>query len=55
MKTYTRKQAKKILIDRDKIWFNCSDLCKINTEAKKQDDIELYHASIDLNGYVLGY
>ena len=55
MKTYTRKQAEKILINRDKLWFNCNDLCRINREAKELDDIELYHATMDLNGYVLGY
>ncbi len=55
MKTYTRKQAEKILIDRNKIWFNCIDLHKINMESEKTNDMELYHATMDLNGYVLGY
>lgn len=55
MKTYTRKQAEKILIDRDKIWFDCHDLCRINRIAKETNDNELYHATMDLNGYVLGY
>ena len=55
MKTYTRKQAEKILINSNKLWFNCHDLCRINREARESRDIELYHATLDLNGYVIGY
>lgn len=55
MKTYTRKQAETILFNRNKFWRNCIDLCRINNEARKIDDTELYHASLDLNGYILGY
>lgn len=54
-KTYTRKQAEKILDNKEMIWFNCHDLCRLNNEAIKNKDNEVYHATIDLNGYILGY
>lgn len=55
MKKYTRKQAEKILKDKGLFWSNCHDLRVLNDKARKEDDLEVYHATLDLNGYVLGY
>lgn len=55
MKTYTRKQAEKVLSSKGKFWVDCHDLHRINNEALKNNDKELYRATLDLNGHVLGY
>lgn len=55
MKKFTRKQAEEILSNKGKFWCNCHDLHVINNEAIKNKDNDLYHATMNLNGYILGY
>lgn len=55
MKKYTRKQAERIVSERGHIWSNAHDLARINRIACETKDEELYQATLDLNGYVIGY